>query len=223
MLWLPEYAHTWVIMCERSGRIRDALIARGIRAISCDIKPTRRPGPHLQCDAREIIGWPWPAMVAHPVCKFLTNAGARHLYVDGQKQNGMDFERWNEMTEGAAFYRIFSDAHHIPLRAVENPIMHGHGASLVGHTADQFVHPWWFGSPFQKATGFKLYGLPKLPRERAKSSYFPWEVKQAAWFMNEYLDAEGRNREERRSETDPEVARAIAQYWGPLIYFQNRC
>lgn len=217
MQWRAEYAHTWVIMCERSGRIRDALLARGVPAISCDTMPTRRPGPHLQCDAREIIGWPWPAMIAHPVCKTMTNAGAKHLYVNGKRINGMNFQRWNEMKDAAAFYTVFSDAHHIPLRAVENPVMHCHAAELIGHRATQFVQPWWFGSPFQKATGFKLYGLPKLRRERERDSYFPWEIKQAVWLMGEGRDAQGRDREERRSETDPEVARAIAQYWGPLI------
>lgn len=166
--WLPEYARTWVVMCERSGRIRDALLARGIPAISCDMEPTRSPGPHLQCDAREVINWPWPAMIAHPVCKRLTNAGAKHLYIGGQKKNGVDFKMWGDMMDAARFYRVFSDAHHIPFRAVENPIMHCHGAALVGHRATQFVHPWWFGSPFQKATGFKLYGLPKLPKERER-------------------------------------------------------
>lgn len=222
MQWLPEYARTWVIMCERSGRIRDALLARGIPAISCDTMPTRAPGPHLQCDAREIIHWPWPAMIAHPVCKFLSNSGAKHLYVDGRRENGMDFERWNEMAKGAEFYRVFSEAHHIPLRAVENPVMHSYGAELVGHTATQFVHPYHFGSPFQKATGFKLYGLEPLPVEYEKSDWFPGTIKQAVWLMGEGKDRLGRDREERRSETDPEVARAVAQYWGPII-FENRC
>lgn len=218
MIWQPEYARTWLIACERSGRIRDALLARGIPAISCDIKPSRAPGPHLQCDAREIINWPWPAMIAHPVCKFLTNAGAKHLYAGGRKENGMDFERWNEMTKGAEFYRVFSEAEHIPLRATENPVMHSYGAELVGGTADQFVHPYNFGSPFQKATGFKLHGLPKLPLEHVKSDWFPGTIKQAVWLMGEYTDKLGRDREERRSETDPQIARAIAQYWGHLIY-----
>jgi len=168
MLWLPEYANTWLIACECSGRIRDAMLARGIRAISCDIKPTRAPGPHLQCDVREILHWPWPGMIAHPVCRYLANSGSKWLYVGGQKANGMDFARWELMRQGAEFYKLFADAEHIPLRAIENPIMHEHAAALVGHRATQFVHPWWFGSPFQKATGFKLYGLEELPCELAQ-------------------------------------------------------
>lgn len=206
-------SRTWLIACERSGRIRDAMRLRGIPAVSCDIEPTRAPfGPHLQCDVRTVLHLPWAGLIAHPVCKYLTNAGSKHLYVGGRRENGIDFVRWQNMTEAAAFYCLFSEAKHIPRRAVENPVMHEHGAALVGHRATQFVHPWWFGSPFQKATGFKLYGLPKLPRERTKDSY-PEPPKQAIWLMGPSPD-----REEKRSETDPEVARAIAQYWGHLIF-----
>lgn len=204
---------TWLVACERSGRIRDAMLARGIPAVSCDIMPTRAPrGPHLQCDVRAVLHLPWGGLIAHPVCKFLTNAGSKHLYVNGRRENGMDFARWNDMERAAAFYRLFSEAKHISLRAVENPVMHGHGAALVGHRATQFVHPYNFGSPFQKATGFKLYGLPELPIEYRKAHWFPGTIKQAVWLMGPSDD-----REEKRSETDLQVARAIAQYWGHLI------
>lgn len=116
-------------------------------------------------------------------------------------------------------------AEHIRLRAVENPVMHEYAANIVGHRADQFVHPWWFGSPAQKATGFKLYKLPKLPKERTKESYGDLfynkhnaKIVQKVFHMGKGVDAQGRDRAERRSETDPQVARAIAQYWGHLIY-----
>lgn len=198
-----------LVACECSGVVRDALLARGHDAISCDLKPTRSPGPHIQGDVLEVLDEPWDMLIAHPVCRRLTNAGVRWLYVDGRKENGIDPERWRAMEEGAAFYNRFRDATHIPKRAIENPIMHEFAAALVGHRADQFVHPWWFGSPFQKATGFKLYNLRKLPREREKSSYAPGEIKQAVWLMGPSPD-----REEKRSKTDPQVARAIAQYWG---------
>jgi len=77
----------------------------------------------------------------------------------------------------------------------------------MGRRATQYVHPWWFGSPFQKATGLWLTGLQPLPRECRKSSV--GEIKQAVWLMGPSPD-----REEKRSRTDPQVARAMAQYWG---------
>ena len=129
-------------------------------------------------------------MIAHPVCRYLTNAGVRWLHGDSA--------RWELMCEGAEFFRMLDsgkEVHHIPLRAVENPIMHEYAAKIIGRRADQFVHPWWFGSPFQKATGFHLTGLAPLPQERTKASYAPGEIRQAVWLMG------------------PRVARAIAQYW----------
>lgn len=35
-----------LIACESSGRVRDAFIAHGHDAMSCDLLPTERPGPH---------------------------------------------------------------------------------------------------------------------------------------------------------------------------------
>lgn len=201
---------TWLIACERSGIVRDAMIAAGYDAISCDLFPSRRPGPHIQGDVRKVLEKNWSGMIAHPDCTFLTNAGVRWLYQGGRKENGRDPERWKNMKEACDFYLLLCNADHIPVRAVENPIMHEYAAEIIGHRADQFVHPWWFGSPFQKATGFKLYNLPKLPKEREKSSYDP-APRQEVWLMGP-----SDKREELRSRTDLQVGRAMAQYWGHL-------
>ena len=40
----------WMVACEESGEVRDALIRRGHDAVSCDILPSARPGPHIQAD-----------------------------------------------------------------------------------------------------------------------------------------------------------------------------
>ena len=39
-----------LVACEYSGTVRDAFIARGHDAISCDLLPSDRPGPHYQGD-----------------------------------------------------------------------------------------------------------------------------------------------------------------------------
>ncbi len=189
-----------LVACECSGMVRDAFIKRGHEAISCDLKPTQRPGPHYLGDVRDILSQPWDLLIAHPVCKYMTNAGVRWLHERS--------ERWELMRQGVEFFLLFTNATHIPKRCVENPIMHRHASGMVGRKADQYVHPWWFGSPFQKATGLWLYDLPMLPKERTKDSYDPLP-KQAVWLMGPSPD-----REEKRSETDPQIARAMAQYWG---------
>lgn len=45
-----------LVACEYSGRVRDAFLARGHDAMSCDLLPTQSPGPHYQGDVMNIIG-----------------------------------------------------------------------------------------------------------------------------------------------------------------------
>lgn len=151
---------TWLIACEASGTIRDAMLARGIDAVSCDLKPTERPGPHIQGDALDQIERRWAGVIAHPVCRYLTNAGAKHLYIGGRKENGPALPRWEAMRKGAAFFNAFKRAN-APMIAIENPIPHEHARALIG-PATQYVQPWWFGDEAFKATGLWLFGLPPL-------------------------------------------------------------
>lgn len=44
-----------LVACEFSGIVRDAFIMRGHDAMSCDLLPTERPGPHYQGDIIEFI------------------------------------------------------------------------------------------------------------------------------------------------------------------------
>ena len=41
-----------LIACEYSGIVRDAFLAQGHDAISCDLLPTESPGPHIEGDVR---------------------------------------------------------------------------------------------------------------------------------------------------------------------------
>lgn len=192
-----------LVACERSGTVRDAFLALGHDAWSCDIMPSRAPGPHLQCDAREIIGQPWNILIAHPVCKRLANSGVRWLHERP--------ENWTLMRDAADFFLLFQNATHIPKRCVENPIMHGHALKLIGKRASQFIQPWMFGDPFQKSTGLWLTGLPLLAPEKRREDYAPGEIKQECWLMTP-----GPDREEKRSKTYPGIARAMAETWGNL-------
>jgi hypothetical protein len=45
-----------LIACEYSGVVRDAFIAKGHDAMSCDLLPTDAPGPHYQGDVFDVIG-----------------------------------------------------------------------------------------------------------------------------------------------------------------------
>lgn len=191
----------WLIACERSGKIRDAMRALGIEAWSCDIEESRVPSKyHLKRPVEEVLHWNWDGMIAHPVCRYLTNSGVRWLH----EEPG----RWQLMEEGCRFYNLLRDANHIPLRAIENPIMHGYAKDRCIINPVQYTHPWWFGDPFQKTTGFQLFGLPMLKALYKKENYWP-PVKQEVWLMGPSDD-----REEKRSETKPGMAKQLAIQWG---------
>jgi hypothetical protein len=55
-----------LIACEYSGKVRDAFIAAGHDAMSCDLLPTDSPGPHYQGSVFDVLDNGWDLMVAHP-------------------------------------------------------------------------------------------------------------------------------------------------------------
>ena len=55
-----------LIACEYTGIVRDAFIARGHDAMSCDLLPTEAPGPHYQGDVRDVLDACWDLLIAHP-------------------------------------------------------------------------------------------------------------------------------------------------------------
>lgn len=139
-----------LIACEYSGTVRDAFIARGHDAMSCDLLPTDAPGPHYQGDVRDILGDGWDLMIAHPPCTYLSVSGM-HWTTRGLRDP--------KLTEDALeFVRLLMDAP-IPRIALENPV------SIISsriRKPDQIVHPWQFGHDASKRTCLWLKNLPPL-------------------------------------------------------------
>lgn len=209
---------TWLIACERSGRIRDAFLNRGIDAVSCDLEETRSPGPHIKGDVTPLLRKRWSGVISHPVCRYLTNAGAKHLYVGAKRynddgtENPMDTQRVWSCVEAAKFFKLCLEANSDKI-AVENPIMHELAAELVGTRATQFVQPWWFGEKMFKATGFHLQGLPELVPTNKLEPPKPGTDEHKKWSWVHRMPP-GPDREEKRSETAQGIADAIAEQWG---------
>jgi hypothetical protein len=192
-----------LVGCEYSGTVRDAFLALGHDAMSCDLLPTDVPGPHHQGDVRDVIGDGWDLAVFHPECTYLCNSGVRWL--------STDITRWPKMIDGAVFFRDLLNAD-IPRVAVENPIMHGHAAKIVGQRQTQIVQPWMFGHPENKATGLWLKGLPPLVATddmRAAMVGLPKSQTDRIHYASP-----GPDRWKLRSTTFAGIARAMAEQWG---------
>lgn len=191
-----------LVACECSGRVRDAFIARGHDAMSCDLEPTDAPGPHYQGDVWDLLDGKekWDLVIAHPPCTHLAASGARWFpekRKDGRQQKAIDF-----------FMRFTR----LPGKwAIENPV----GImSTVWRPADQIVQPWWFGDEARKSTCLWLHGLPKLKADRIVGEGGIHVTKSGKRLPEWYNLPPSEDRAKLRSITFPGLARAMAEQWG---------
>jgi len=184
-----------LIACEYSGAVRDAFIARGHDAMSCDLLPTDVPGPHYEGDVFDVIDDSWDLMVAHPPCTYLSNSGVSWLHKRP--------ERWEQMREGAEFFKALLDAD-IPRIAIENPIMHKYAVEIIGRRQDQVIQPWQFGHGESKATCLWLKGLQELQ---------PTQIVEGRE-QRMHLLPPSKDRWKIRSTTYQGIAKAMAEQWG---------
>lgn len=147
-----------LIACESSGATRDAFIALGHDAMSCDLLATQVPGPHYEGDVRDVLQEPWDMVIAHPTCTYLSSSGLHW----NKRPEGIAINRSGLTEDAIRFARMFIDGpetDHIPRRATENPI--GCLSSRV-RKPDQIIQPHQFGDDASKATCLWLSGLPLL-------------------------------------------------------------
>jgi hypothetical protein len=205
-----------LIACEFSGTVRNAFLARGHDAWSCDLLPSEDgSNRHITGDARDILddGWDY-LIVAHPPCTRLCNSGVRWLTVP-PKAKTLDQIR-AELAEGAALFSTFWNAA-IPHIAVENPVMHSHAKALITNFAPaaQTVQPWQFGDPAFKATGLYLRNLPRLRPTQILTPPAKGTDDHKAWSRVHRMPP-GPNRARDRSRFFPGIAAAMADQWGDL-------
>lgn len=191
-----------LVACEYSGAVRDAFIAEGHDAMSCDLLPTDVPGPHYQGSVLDILDDGWDLMVAHPPCT--------HLCVSGLHWNNRG-RGWQGTEDALEFFRLLLNAD-IPRIAIENPI--GIASTRI-RPADQTIQPWQFGHPESKATQLWLKGLPLLKPTNIlkKPESGRWE-NQTASGQNKLPPSS--DRWKIRSATYLGIAQAMAQQWGAV-------
>lgn len=178
-----------LVACEFSGVVRDAFIAKGHDAWSCDFLDTELPGNHIKGDVMEVINDGWDMMIAHPPCTHLAVSGAR-WFKDKQK----------EQVSALEFVLTLLNAD-IPKIALENPI------SIIStqiRKPDQIIQPWMFGHGETKATCLWLKGLPLLHQTDAVDGRD----------NRIHREPPGKDRWKNRSRTYQGIANAMADQWG---------
>jgi hypothetical protein len=184
-----------LVACEFSGTVRDAFIARGHDAVSCDLLPSEKPGPHIQGDVLDHLDDGWDMMIAFPPCTYLCNGGLNWL----NRQPG----RREKMHEAITFVRALLDAP-IPRIALENPI--GKISTLV-RKPDQVLRAYQFGHPYSKDICLWLKDLPNLQ----PTNILPPPYRTFDFWSTDRLNPGGGN---RKSITFSGVANAMANQWG---------
>lgn len=206
-----------LVACEYSATVRDAFIAKGFDAWSCDLLPSENDANrHLQGDclaeiAAGAVGrgertqyadengqyyasHPWDLLIAHPPCTDLAVSGARHFaekIADGRQALALGFVR----------ALLEAPVKHI---ALENPI------SVISskiRKPDQIIQPWQFGHGETKATCLWLKNLPKLK---------PTDIVDGRSDRIHKMPP-GPNRWKERSRTYKGIAEAMAQQWGDYL------
>lgn len=200
-----------LVGCEYSAVVRDAFRAAGCDAWSCDWRDTEGDHRwHFKCDVRDVLDMNWDLGIFHPVCTRLTNAGRRWLHNPPKGKTMV--QMWSDFFRAVDFYNELRNAP-IPLKAIENPIMHDHASECLGYMERQIVQPWWFGDRAFKATGWELIGLPKLKPTNKLNPPEPGTEEHKEWSWVHRMPP-GPDREKERSRFHPGMAKAMAQQWG---------
>lgn len=208
-----------IVLCEYSGVVRDAFIAQGVEAHSCDLLPSEAPGKHFQQDLFSVDLSGYGLVISFPPCTDLSVSGARW------------FEKKRLSGEQEASVNFFLDVWKLS-NCTENPIgimnrpdylkkwfPHLHRKAVnIGFPfrPSQIVQPWMFGHPESKATCFWLRGLPPLiPTNilsKPKSGH--WE-NQTHSGQNKLPPSE--DRWKIRSKTYQGIADAMAYQWKDFV------
>lgn len=181
-----------LIGCESSAAVRDAFIEHGHYAMSCDLLPSEKPGPHYQGDIFDVIDDGWDVGIFHPPCTYLAVSGM-HWTTRGLRDRKLT-------VDALEFVRRLM-ACKIPKWAIENPV------SIISsqiRKPDQVIQPWMFGHGETKATCLWLKGLPHL----VPTSIVPGREPRV------HRMAPGPDRWKERSRTYEGIAQAMADQWG---------
>lgn len=193
------------VLCEFSGVVRDAFIAKGHHAISCDLQPSLSEGPHIRGDIRQIDWEGFDLIIGHPPCTYLCNSGVHLL------KKGENWERFVMMGAACEFFNFIRNLD-CPRICVENPVPHKYAREYIGKY-DQTIQPYQFGHPESKRTCLWLKGLPPLVPTNVLTRDGPWD-NQTPSGQNKL--GPSKNRANLRSITYRGIAEAMADQWGSL-------
>lgn len=197
-----------LVACECSGVVRDAFMAKGHNAWSCDLQPADDGGlfHFTGCAIDALKAEKWDLIIAHPPCTYFANSGLHYLKTKpGRKKQLEDAfiflqEIWN------------SDCSRI---AIENPTG---WLNTNWKKPTQIIQPYMFGHKELKTTCLWLKGLDPLVESNnvGKPEPIGYVIRKTgrnAGKKYNYYWRQGKNAKQR-SKTFQGIADAMADQWG---------
>ena len=204
-----------LIACEYSGAVRDAFIALGHVAMSCDLLPTDVDGPHYLGSVVDILNDGWDRLIGFPPCTYLTVTANKWFKDQPPRKSGalVGAARRAAREDAAKFFMLLANAP-IPKIAIENPV----GVmSTRWRKPDQIICPTMFGHPEPKKTCLWLKGLSRLnPVEIVEAEYHVTKSgkRMPKWYAYADKSKGQKHRAKIRSKTFQGIANAMASQWG---------
>lgn len=231
----------WLIGCESSGVVRDAILKAGHYAISCDILPSESDfGDHHQGCIIEALspggrfyGENFDGMICFPTCTYITTA-AEWAYQDIPMINGkvkrinpgtlIGQERRDAREEALKFVDFLWNQKQFEFICLENPkgVIPTRRPNMA---KPQYVQQYWFGKDASKTTGLWLKGLPPLvPENRISPRIVFYNGKLRNRWANQTNSGQNnlgpsKDRWKIRSGTPPGLGEAFVNQWiGPMSF-----
>jgi len=204
------------VLCEFSGIVRDTFLARGHDAISCDLEPTEKPGPHIQGDCRNYDWSDYDLIIAHPPCTYLSSVGNGWMKVKPKRKEkrylAFDFFMW--------CYYLENKKGNMKV-CIENP--RGYINSHF-RKPDQIIQPFYWGDPEMKTTCLWLKRLPPLIHAEQDTLFMkktscgkpePKRISNGKKTKGKKIYfVESNPGKKARSRTFQRIAAAMAEQWG---------
>ncbi|SCZ73451.1 hypothetical protein SAMN04488118_11727 [Epibacterium ulvae] len=228
-----------LIGCECSGTVRDAFLAAGHDAYSCDLKPDEKgSNRHFVADIRDVLRHPEIygrfdlVIICHPPCTRLCNSGVRWYTeppqnppsscteAEAEQWPFLDREQrlamlWEHLDQGAALFQECLDAD-VPYVAIENPVMHRYAKERInfGDVKPFYVQPWQFatteGGPDNEKKRTGFW-CRNLPKLTPTGTLDGSTARDSV-----HKASPGEDRGAERSRFFPGMAAAMADQWGSL-------
>lgn len=212
-----------LIAGECSNNVAGHLRALGHTVVTADLKPNEIDQTnHYQGNYWDLLDGKhhWDMLLGHPTCTNMANSSVSRLTQQNSDGSLRYPTRMQDMQRDAEDFKRLLNTPHASRVMLENPIMHGHAAKIIGEKPTFSIQPYHHGVQESKRTMFHTRNVPPLKPTQVvpKPANGLWNNQIRGKNGKVYpKEAPSAQRGTDRSRTRPQVAKAIADHIHSLI------